>query len=424
MKEQLLQYVWRNQLFDTENLKTTLGEPIKVLNVGQWNSDSGPDFFNSKIEVGQTTWAGNIEIHLKSSDWFKHKHHLDKAYDNVILHVVLEDDSQVTRSNGTAIAALEILPDEKLEKSYNELMNSVDWVACEKRFHLLDPFFFKMSLNRLMVERLEKRMDEVQALLEQTKNNWNEAFYRALARNFGFKVNAEPFELLAKATPLKVLAKHKNNLFQLECLLFGQAGFLNSELIGDDYFLRLRKEFQFLYQKYKLKPIENHLWKFLRLRPGNFPTIRIAQFAALIHQSNALFSQIIEVEKIAELRKLFRVNASDYWETHYRFNKETKQQNKRVGNRAIDGILINTVVPFLFAYGELQSKQEMKDRELGFLESLPAEENAIVKKWSQLGMKSENALESQALLQLKHYYCEHKKCLDCQVGRRVLGAEK
>lgn len=423
MNEKLLQYIWRNQLIEIVNLQTTAGENVDVQKVGQHNTDSGPDFFNAQIRIAETVWAGNVEIHLKSSDWLKHKHHQDKAYDNVILHVVLEDDCEIKRSNGTVVPALQIHIDKELENGYNNLMNSGDWVACEKQLHKLDNFWIKVWQNRLMVERLQKRMSEVNALLAQTNNSWNDAFYRALARNFGFKINADPFHLLAKSIPLNVLAKHKNNLLQIESLFFGQAGFLNTELLGDDYYLKLRKEFQFLFKKYNLKPIENHLWKFLRLRPSNFPTIRIAQFSALINQSNALFSKVLEIRKINDLRKLFRVSASEYWETHYRFNKKAEKRKKAIGARAVDGIIINTIVPFMFAYGQLQSKQELKDRALSFLEQLPSEENSVVKNWNGLGMKCENALESQSLLQLKHYYCEYKRCLDCQIGRKLLSKE-
>jgi hypothetical protein len=271
-----------------------------------------------------------------------------------------------------------------------------------------------------MIERLENKTSEILKRLEENKFNWNETFYQSLARMFGFKVNALPFEMLSKAVPLSVIAKHKNDLFQIEALLFGTSGLLNDELIGDDYFLRLRSEYSFLYKKYNLKPIGSYLWKFMRLRPRNFPTIRIAQFAALIHRSEALFSKIIEVDKLSQLSELFNVCASDYWDTHFRFNLPSVKRKKELGMVSVQSLIINVVVPFLFVYSETQTKPGLKDLALDFLEDLPPEGNSIVSNWQRLGLSVRSAFETQALLQLKNLYCDQKKCLNCQLGNKLV----
>jgi hypothetical protein len=272
-----------------------------------------------------------------------------------------------------------------------------------------------------MIERLENKTGEIEKRLAENKNNWNETFYQMLARMFGFKVNAVPFELLAKAVPMQILAKHKSNLFQLEALLFGTSGLLNEELIGDEYFIRLRDEFSFLYKKYNLKTVEPHLWKFMRLRPVNFPTIRIAQLAHLIQKSQGLFSKIIETDDLPGLKNLFEVKASDYWDSHYRFNKNTtRRQPKELGETSINTLIINVVAPFLFVYGEKHNQEHLKNRALDFLEQLPAENNSIVKNWKGLGVQPRSAFETQALIWLKNSYCEPKKCLNCQIGNKLV----
>jgi len=272
-----------------------------------------------------------------------------------------------------------------------------------------------------MIERLQSKTSDILAILQQNKNNWNETFYQLLARNFGMKTNALPFELLAKSLPLNVLSKHKNDLFQIEALLFGQAGLLNETLLGDDYFLALRKEYSYLYKKSGLSGIESYVWKFMRLRPINFPTIRIAQLAMLIHHSSALFSRILETENPEELRKLFDVSASEYWNTHYRFNKISEENRKKtLGEAAFNNLVINTISPLLFVYGDQHLDQAMKDRALLLLEESPPESNQIIRKWNELGIDSRSAFDSQALIQLKNRYCENKKCLHCQLGAKII----
>lgn len=420
MKEEFLQFIWKYGLFNKEKLKTTDGKPVEIISTGQTNSDSGPDFFNAKVRIGETTWAGNIEIHQKSSHWFQHRHDTDAAYDNVILHVVEMHDKQVQVKNHELPTLVLSYPGEILE-NYENLLKSKNWIACEKQLPEVDPFILRFWFSSLMIERLESKTSDIMSILKQNKNNWNETFYQLLARNFGMKTNAFPFEMLAKSLPLQILSKHKNDLFQTEALLFGQSGLLNEALLGDDYFLSLRKEYSYLYKKYNLSGIEAHLWKFMRLRPINFPTVRIAQLAMLIHHSSALFSHILETETPDELRKLFDVRASEYWDTHYRFNKISEENKPKVlGETAFNNLVINTIVPMLFVYGDQHLDQAMKDRALSLLEKLAPEENQIIRKWNDSGIESRSAFETQALLQLKSKYCDVKRCLNCQLGAKII----
>ena len=419
MKEEFLHFIWEHRLFDKTDLKTVDGEKLEIISTGQPNSNSGPDFFNARIRIGETTWAGNIEIHQKSSHWYQHRHETDAAYDNVILHVVELHDKPVL-IHDHQIPVVEIKYPPAILENFEQLLKSKRWIACEERLPETDPFVLRFWFSSLMIERLQAKTSSILELLQQNKNNWNETFYQLLARNFGMKINALPFELLAKSLPLSILSKHKNDLFQIEALLFGQSGLLNETLLGDDYYLALRNEYSFLYKKYGLSGIEAHLWKFMRLRPVNFPTIRIAQLAMLIHRSSALFSHILESETLEELKNLFDVATSEYWETHYRFNKTSGKLKKTFGETAFHNLVINTIVPMLFVYGDQHLDQAMKDRALRLLESLPPESNQIIKKWNELGIDSQSAFETQALIQLKNCYCELKKCLHCQLGAKII----
>jgi hypothetical protein len=419
MQENFLHFIWKNRLFNSHLSQTTQGEKIEIITTGTHNTDSGPDFFNAKVKIGNTLWAGNIEIHCKASDWNLHKHDQDEAYNNVILHVVDIYDKEI-RINNKKVPSFVLNYSKEIKDNYLQLLDSERWISCEDQFQLMDPIHLKFWYSSLLIERLQEKTNEIKQRLLQNKNDWNETFYQFLAKNFGMKTNALPFEMLAKATPLKLLGKHKNNLTQIEALLFGQAGLLNEHLIGDDYFLQLRKEYSFLYSKYKLNPIAAHLWKFLRLRPVNFPTVRISQFANLIHKSNSIFSKILETESLVELQEYFKVSSSSYWDKHYRFNKESKQSTKKLGQSTFHNIVINTIAPILFVYGELNAKQFLKDRAIRFLEEVPAENNSIIRKWRELGIKTKTAFETQALLQLKNVYCKNKKCLNCQLGNKII----
>jgi len=419
MKEEFLHYIWKYNLYKKSDLKTVDGKNVEVIQHGTHNFDSGPDFFNAKIKIDDTVWAGNVEVHIKSSDWIAHNHHKNKAFDNVILQIVYHADKPVSRTNGQTIPTLELKFDQKLLDNYDQLLSNENWIPCEDEITQVDSFVIQNFLEKLTIERLEEKAGRINELLKQTRNSWEESFYIHLARNFGFKLNADPFERLAKSLPLKYLAKHKDNLFQIEALLFGQAGFL-SEATGDDYFFKLKKEYDYLKQKFGLKPIEKHLWKFLRSRPGNFPIVRIAQFARLVNYSSALFSKILETGKIKDFYELFQIKPSEYWENHYRFNSKSVKKSKALGKSAIDIVLINTIIPFLFVYGKLKVLSYLQDRAIGLLEAIKPEKNSIITKWKDLGIETSSAFETQSLIQLKNQYCNHKKCLNCQIGNSLI----
>jgi hypothetical protein len=421
MSEEFLQFLWKFRLFESNDLYTTAGEPVQIMKPGEANADAGPDFSNARIKIGNTLWAGNVEVHMFSSDWKKHHHPADKAYDNIILHVVLEENEKVIRKNKEAIPTIELKQriNSALYVRYQRMMNNRQWIPCENQINNAGAFVVESWLERMMIERLETRCESIMQTLKISKNNWEETFYQHLARNFGFNLNAVPFEMLAKSLPQKFLTKHKDNLFQIETLLLGQAGFLEKDY-KDDYPQQLKKEYLFLKQKYSLHPIEGHLWKFLRIRPSGFPTIRIAQFANLIRKSNALFSKVIECINIVDLRKLFQIKCSDYWVDHFTFDKAAPAQKKTFTDASVDLLLINTVITFLFVYGLQKNEEAIKERALSFLEKIKPEKNAIIKKWKDIGMPANNAFQTQALLQLKKNYCSNKKCLHCAIGNKLL----
>lgn len=298
-------------------------------------------------------------------------------------------------------------------------MKNNQWIACRNDLLNIDTFTIQNWLGKLAIERLEEKSKRIHKLLENTNNSWETAFYYQLAENFGFKLNSAPFKLLAKSLPLNYIAKHKNDLFQIEALFFGQAGFLNEDT-GDEYYLSLRKEYEYLKKKFQLKSIEKHLWKFSRSRPGNFPTIRIAQFAQLIYKSSALFSKIIETKNVADFYKLFIVKPSGYWDNHYVFNKESVIKIKIIGKSAVDIILVNTIIPFLFVYGKSKGLHDIQERAINLLENIKPEKNSIITRWDELNVKPSNAFDTQALIQLKNNYCEPKKCLNCQIGNSLI----
>ncbi|RVT96538.1 DUF2851 family protein [Mucilaginibacter limnophilus] len=421
--EDLLHYVWKFRLFNRLNLRTVEGEPVEIFSAGMHNKDSGPDFHNARIRIGETVWAGNVELHLSSSAWQQHGHTDDKAYDNVILHVVYRDDAPVTLPNGRRLPTIELhdrIAPELYQRYHNLIFGQRVFIPCEANFSIVDELTMGNWLSRILVERLEKRSRAVLDALALNRGDWEETFYQFLAANFGFKVNALPFELLAKSLPQIILAKHKNNPLQIEALIFGQAGFLDEEFT-DDYPHKLKTEYDFLRKKHSLTPVDRHLWKFMRMRPQNFPTIRLAQFAALIIKSNHLFSKVIEVKEIPSLRSLFAdIEINEYWETHYRFDTISAQSSKKLGQASIDIILLNTMALFLFSYGKQHQQQYYISRSLKLLESLPRESNHIIDDFSNLGLKIQSAFETQALLELKNNYCDYKKCLNCSVGNKIL----
>lgn len=421
--EDFIHYIWKFRLFDRDNLQTTAGERIELFSAGLPNTDSGPDFHNARLRIGDTTWAGNVELHINSSDWHKHNHTHDNAYANVILHVVYRDDEPIILPDGRKLATLELkdrISPELYNRYHHLVYGNQQFIPCEGSIQAADDMTLRNWLTRVLVERLETRSAAVMAALEKNRGDWEETFYQFLAAQFGFKVNALPFELMVKSLPQLTLAKHKNNSLQIEALIFGQAGFLEDEP-KDEYPRKLKEEYAFLRKKYNLTPIEKHLWKFMRLRPQNFPTIRLAQFAALIVRSNHLFSKVLEIKDVSQLKKLFTdLEVNPYWETHYRFDAESKPSSKSLGQSSIDILLLNTFVLFLFSYGKHNQQEYYINRSLKLLEQLPAEQNNIVTNFGLLGIKVNTAFDSQALLELKNNYCNYKKCLQCGVGNKIL----
>ncbi|MEP7167979.1 MAG: DUF2851 family protein [Bacteroidota bacterium] len=420
MKEDFLHYLWKLKLFNSD-LVTTNGETVQILKCGEHNKNSGPDFFNAKIKIGNTTWAGNVEMHVKASDWNQHGHQKDKAYQNIILHAVHEADAKNIDLNGNEIPTVQLKNKFKPElwNQYENLLSSKQWIPCANMIETVDKFTVNAWLERMVIERLEEKIIFIENLLSQNKNNWEETFYQCLARNFGFKLNSAPFELLAKSLPIKYLGKHKNNLLQIESMLFGQAGLLQ-EKFKDQYPNDLKREYIFLKNKFELQAIEKHLWKFARTRPVNFPSIRIAQFAMLVHRSSHLLSLILETKKAKDILKLFDVSTSEYWTTHYRFDNAGKSSEKNLGKSSVENILINTVIPFLFLYGKEKQDDYIRNRSLELLEQLPAENNIIIREWQLLKIEAGSAYRSQGLIQLKNEYCSQKKCLNCGIGNKIL----
>ncbi len=421
MQEDFLHFVWRTRRFDWQNLQTTEGAPVEILHFGDYNTDAGPDFLNARIRIGETLWAGQVEMHLRASDWEKHKHSTDAAYANVILHVVLEEDAVVRRANGKRIPCVELqkhIP-AALSKKYLKLLDGEYWIPCQHQFYQVAEITRNLWLDRLLVERLERKTALITAALQQNQNNWEETFYQLLARNFGTKVNADPFTWLAESLPLSMLGKHKNDRFQTEALLFGQAGLLEADL-DESYPKRLQKEYRFLQKKYQLTPIPKVSWKFSRLRPANLPTLRIAQLAQLLFQSSHLFSKILDVQAVEEIESLFDIQLEGYWLTHYTFGKSSKKRQKTLGQQTIHLLIINTIAPILFLYGKWKSEQRYQDRAFQLLENLPPETNRIIYGWKALGVAPDSAYQTQALLQLKNEYCNAKRCLECAIGNAVL----
>jgi len=425
MTERLLQFIWQFQYFNKGELATTTGESVQVLFAGQYNTNQGPDFSDAKIKIGKTTWAGTVELHTKTSDWKKHKHQSDRNYDNVILHVVWESDTEPDEVSKTSLPVLELSGrvSKILLQRYEELMNADSFIPCEKSISTVKDITWKSWKDRLLAERLLRKAKAVETYLQQNNYHWEETFWWLLARNFGMKVNADAFEAIAKSIPVNVLAKHKSQIHQLEALLLGQAGLLegnpDSYRDADEYPKLLQREYKFLKEKYKLKPIHQPI-HFLRMRPGNFPTIRLAQLAMLIQNSAHLFSKIKDAGDLKEVKVWFDVTANDFWHYHYKFDEASSYKKKTLGAVMIDNIIINTVAPVLFTYGNYQDENKYKDKALKWLEKTAAESNSITKGFQKLGIENKTAFDSQGLIELKNEYCGKKRCLECGVGNAIL----
>lgn len=424
MSENFLYFIWQQQYFNKKKLTSISGDAIDIVFQGYLNHNAGPDFSDAKITIEGIKWAGSVEIHVKSSDWLKHNHQKDKTYDNVVLHVVWEFDKAICRTDGTEIPTLELknrIDSQLLERS-NQLVGNNDSISCTSQLTEIDSLIKLSMMDRVLIQRLERKALEVVDIYKSTNNNWEECAYRLLSKNLGFKTNAQPFEQLANAIPINRLRKHSNSQLQIEALLFGQAGFLDK--IESDYQQELEYEYRFLAQKYQLsnKKINIEQWKFARLRPANFPTIRLAQLAVIIKNTTNLFSALVEAGKYKEVEKLFKIESSDFWKHHYRFGSESESKSKitSIGKLSIENIIINTIAPLLVAYGKSIDRQEYVDKAINLLESTSAENNRITRMWSELDEKPTNAFDSQAQIELYNNFCQKKKCLQCEIGIQTL----
>lgn len=420
MTEDFLYYLWTYHLAGTA-MTTTDGMPMQIERPGVRNVDSGPDFFDCRIKIENTLWAGNVEIHVKSSDWFRHGHQHDESYNSIILHVVYEDDKPIFRASGEQVPCLELKGkfNKFLYEKYHGFLLSANWIPCASDISGVNNFLLLNVLDRLAVERLEQKANAIWLKLEESNGDFREVFYRSLMKSFGLKANTEAFDQLAVLLPLSALLKHKHDLFQLEALLFGQAGLLNGNL-KENYSKQLRKEFNFLSSKYNLTPMKPFVWKFMRMRPSNFPTLRLAQFASLIYHSSGLIDKILTAKNLKRVIELLRCQPSEYWQNHYRFGKSNNQKTKKMGLSFVHLILINTIIPYAFVYGRFKNDSATEEKAVQWLEEISAENNTITRHFEELGLKAASALHSQALIELKTNYCDRQKCLYCSIGHHIL----
>ena len=427
--EQLLHYTWKHKLFPLKELKTSDGQNVEIIDPGLHNSNAGPDFFNAKIRIGTTMWVGNVEIHDKSSDWYVHGHDKDSNYDNVVLHVAGELDTEVMKSNGQYVPQMQLSVPDDVMQHYDELQKTDEYPACYKVIPELSSLIVHSWMAALQTERLEQKTEAIRKRAELCKGSWEDAYFVTLARNYGFGINGDVFEQWAYNIPLSAVAHHRDDQFQIEAIFMGQAGLLEldsipsyyqQEALNDGYFAKLRNEYQYLAHKFSMKPIDFKLWRFLRLRPQNFPHIRLSQLANLYYQQKAGLSQLIECETLDELKNVLKSQVTPYWETHYTFGSTSSRNEKHLSYGSINLLMINTAIPMLFAYGRHTSKEVLCDRAFDFLEQIKAENNHIIRMWQQVGLPVKTAGDSQALIQLKKEYCDKKDCLRCRFGYEYL----
>lgn len=420
MKEDFLHHLWKYQLFSKDKLQSTNNELISIQKTGNHNTNSGPDFLEANIQIGEQLWAGSVEIHLKSSDWYVHNHEADTAYDNVILHVVWEDDIPVYRKSNTPISTLVLkgLVPKHIWNNYKELFQKSNrWIPCENQLKNMDSFGWNNWLERLYIARLESKSKEIEELLTNSVNDWEAVLFQLLAKNFGLKVNGLAFKNLASSIDFSIIRKESNDALLLEALLMGQAGLLQDD-IQDPYYIELQKNYQFQQDKYK---IESSIEKvqFFRLRPANFPSIRLSQLAQLLSKNKSLFQELMHTKELNEFYSILQVRANTYWNTHYVFGKESKKSIKKITKPFIDLLLINTIIPLQFAYQKYKGNHDIESL-LGLIKKIKPEKNSIINKYKGLGIAVNNTMESQALLQLHTTYCKSKRCLDCAVGLDIL----
>lgn len=420
MKERLLQYIWQFQLFNQSELTTISGAPLRILYTGQWNHHQGPDFTGARISINNILWIGNIEIHTYSKEWNSHKHSNDPNYNNVILHVVWINDIDIIDSNENLIPALELQSriSKILLSKYEDLMNASTFIACETQIQSVNELVVKKWYETLIVERFERKATLINKFLQENNFHWEETFWWLIARNFGSTVNTDCFENIARSIPLSILARHKNQIHQLEAILFGQASLLDQNF-EESYPKMLQKEYKFYAKKYGLQKIPLQLF-FLRMRPANFPSLRLAQLAMLINESNHLFSKIKEAENLQEVIQMLEVTPNDYWLYHYRFDEIGEFKRKNLGRDMINNILINTILPAIYTFGVHQHDELIKTKAFEWLEAIPAEKNKITRAFKKSNMLNSNAYVSQALIEMKTQYCDPKRCLECAIGNALL----
>ena len=428
ISEELLYFIWQFQYVANQPLITTDGEPVEVLHPGFRNGNAGPDFLNARLRIAGIDWVGTVEAHVRTSDWLVHRHQGDKAYDNVILHIVWHHDRAVPRPDGTRLPTLELAPltSDNLLNKYSSLTANTDVIPCAGQFRMVKPLRQTAMLDKALLERLERKATDVQLLYDATGQDWEETAYRLLAIHLGSKVNTDPMEQLTRTVPLRVLHKHRDNLTQLEALLFGTAGLLDdnpeTDAPPDEYRAVLHREHQFLATKYALtdRQLAAHVWKWGKLRPAGFPTMRLAQLARLIHQHGSLFSLLIGTADAPALLTLLQIMPSAYWQTHYRFGKAGAKVSASLGEATATSLLINVAVPLLAAYAKRKDQPDSLDRAIGLLEQLPAEDNRITRLWDTLGLGVKTAFDSQASIELYNNFCTPKRCLNCQIGMALV----
>ncbi len=420
INEEFLHFLWKNQHLAGVTFHTGNTFDLKVLDPGIYNTDAGPDFFNARVEIDRTIWAGNVELHINASDWLKHGHGEDPAYDSVIMHVVYFNDCVITRPDGQVIPTAILRFPHILWDKYTGLHNDNSWLPCSRDLRNVSSLVRTQWISAMVVEKLEAGTGRIEANFNDLKGHWDAILCRSLLRAFGIPVNTVPFELLSLVLPYIQLLRNKDDLFTLEALLFGQSGMLEKVVPNDIYTEHLKREFSRHCGKFKNGPVPLHLWKFMRMRPSSFPTIRLAFFAALVHNHFPLHEQLEKLPPVSRLRELFRVQAGDYWNTHYTFGKESTPSVKHSGNSFIDLILINSISPYLFFYGQQTKSQRHMDYAIRLLELIPPENNRILKKWGKFGIAGTNAFESQGILHLYKEYCQGRKCLQCQFGNQLI----
>jgi hypothetical protein len=427
--EQLLHYCWKHKMWPLGGLETTDGRVVEVIDPGLHNKNAGPDFFNAKVKINGTLWVGNVEIHDKSSDWYVHGHEKDTHYNNVVLHVVGVADRDVQTHEGNFVPQMVLQVPDAVHENYAELLRTDAYPPCYRIIPNLTRLMVHSWMAALQTERLEQKTVAISERARQTGGSWEDAFFITLARNYGFGINGDAFEEWARHIPLQAVGKHRDDLFQIEAIFMGQAGLLELEAVperyqkdalNEGYFAKLRNEYQYLAHKFSLEPMDFKLWRFLRLRPQNFPHIRISQLANLYYQRKASLSALADCKDMLALANLLQTQVTPYWETHYTFGSESIRNMKHLSPATINLLIINTAGPMLFAYGRHTMREELCDRAFDFLEQLKAENNHIIRMWQEVGLDVKSAGDSQALIQLKREYCDKRDCLRCRIGYEYL----